>query len=233
MNEKTQICIDKIRGTDPYQRDPSGAIAGITALMWEPGTTLKIKFLEGDPNVIKKVKEKFNLWLPHANTIKFEYVDDDSADVRITFKENDGHWSWLGKEIKDNPNKEPTMNFGWDHNSEIPDDDIERVAVHEMGHTLGFIHEQSQPKAKIDWDEEKVYEFYKQNQGWDEETIFHNVLERYGEQITQYTEYDPISIMHYWFPGFLLKSGKDIPGGDKLSDLDKKFAMEKYGSKNK
>jgi len=209
MNEKTQICIDKIRGTDPYQRDSSGAIAGITALMWEPGTTLKIKFLEGDPNVIKKVKEKFNLWLPHANTIKFEYVDDDSADVRITFKENDGHWSWLGKEIKDNPNKEPTMNFGWDHNSEIPDDDIERVAVHEMGHTLGFIHEQSQPKAKIDWDEEKVYEFYKQNQDWDEETIFHNVLERYGEQITQYTEYDPISIMHYWFPGFLLKSGKD------------------------
>ena len=98
-----------------------------------------------------------------------------------------------------------------------------------MGHTLGFIHEQSQPEANIDWNEEAVYEWYLQNQNWDRDTTFHNVLERYGKQITQYTEYDPTSIMHYWIDAQLTKSGKEISGGNKLSKLDKEFAQKLYG----
>jgi serralysin len=230
MNEFINVCIDKIRSVDPYKRDSSGSIAGITQLMWEKGTTFKIKFLEGDPNVIAKVKEKFNLWLPHANTLKFEYVEDDSAHVLVTFNEKGGHWSWLGKDILNNPRKEPTMNLGWPHNRQIPDDEIERVAVHEMGHTLGFIHEQSSPKAEIGWDEEKVYEFFKRTQGWPREQIFSNVLQRYEERITQFTNFDPTSIMEYPIPGFLRKNGQDIIGGNKLSNMDKDFAKEKYGN---
>ena len=48
--------------------------------------------------------------------------------------------SW--KEILNNPEKK-TMNLGWPHDRQISDEEIERVAVHEMGHSLGFIHEQS------------------------------------------------------------------------------------------
>lgn len=196
----------------------------------EKGTTFRIKFLGGDPNLIERIKEKQKLWLEHANTLKFEYVNDDSANVSITFDQNDGHWSWLGKDILNNPDKEPTMNFGWPHDRDISDTEIERVAVHEMGHTLGFIHEQSSPKAEIGWNEEKVYAFYKENQGWDKDKTFFNVLQRYEEPITQYTNFDPISIMEYPIPGFLRQNGQDIIGGNKLSDMDKGFAKKHYGN---
>ena len=119
------------------------------------------------------------------------------------------------------------MNFGW-FDSPTEDSEIERVAVHEMGHTLGFIHEQSQPLSLVDWNEEAVYKWYKEKQNWDRDQTFHNVLERYSKQITQYSEYDPTSIMHYWISPQLLKSGIAISGGKKLSELDKKFAQQVY-----
>lgn len=169
------------------------------------------------------------MWLKHATTLKFEYVDNGNADIRVGFQEGDGHWSYLGKEIRNIPPNQRTMNFGWRHNTQIPDGEIERVAVHEIGHSLGLIHEQSQPKANIDWDEDKVYEYFERTQGWNREETFHNVLERYSNKITQYSDYDQTSIMHYSFPGFLLKSGQDITGGNKLSETDKQFAKEHWG----
>ena len=104
----------------------------------------------------ERIKEKFSLWLPYTKIIKFEYVTSGNADVRIAFiteGPDSGSWSYIGKEILNIDADKPTMNFGW-FDSTTPDEEIERTAVHEMGHTLGFIHEQSQPLANIDWDEE-------------------------------------------------------------------------------
>jgi Astacin (Peptidase family M12A) len=225
------MCIDKGDLSDVYDKKSGapGPIAVDVRFKWpEVGKTFKIKFLEGDPYVIGKVKEKFDLWLPYASRIKYEYVADGDADVRIAFNPDQGSWSYVGKEILNIPQDEPTMNYGW-FDKNTPDAEFERVSVHEMGHTLGFIHEQSQPLAEIDWDLPKVFEFFKRTNGWDEETTRHNVLERYSKKITQFTQYDPTSIMHYWFPGEILKSGKDIEGGNKLSELDKTFAKTLYG----
>jgi serralysin len=97
-----------------------------------------------------------------------------------------------------------------------------------MGHTLGFIHEQSQPLSTIKWDEEAVYAYFAK-QGWDRPTTKHNVLERYSRRITQFTQYDTTSIMHYSFPAELLQSRIAIHGGNKLSQLDKDFAKKMYG----
>jgi serralysin len=233
MDNKIHVCIDKIRSQDLYKEKsdgPPGSIAVDSRFMWpSEGKTLKIKFLEGDPDVIRKVKEKFNLWLPHAKNIKYEYVTDGRSDVRITINQDDPtSWSGIGQEILDTPQDEATMHYGWfDRNT--PDEEFERTAVHEMGHTLGFIHEMNLPALNIDWDEEKVYRWYEENQNWDRDTTYHNVFVRYSRQVTQYSEYDPISIMHYWIPAEFLKSGKEISGGNKLSQLDKEFARQLYG----
>jgi serralysin len=237
VNKQLHVCIDKIKNADIYEKrsGPPGPIAVDTTFMWpQEGKTLRVRFLEGDPSLIRKVKEKFNMWLPYATRIKFEYVTDGYAEVRIRFDHQDGRsWSGIGQEILDEdpergfPRDKQTMNLGWlDTNTD--DAEIERVACHEMGHTLGFIHEQSQPLANIDWDEEAVYAYYAE-QGWSRDDTYNNVMKRYERQITQFTQYDPTSIMHYWIPAELLKSRQAISGGNKLDELDKKFAKELYG----
>lgn len=76
--------------------------------------------MNGDPQIKEKVKEKANLWMNDAN-LKFEYVGDGEADIRIGFKEIDpvtqkpdtGSWSYLGMDALTIPKNKATMNFGW------------------------------------------------------------------------------------------------------------------------
>ena len=96
------------------------------------------------------------MWADLGIGIEFVPVDNIAdAEIRIGFLQGDGAWSYVGRDVLTFPGQqERTMNFGWDLTR---DPRHEFVAVHEIGHTLGFPHEHQNPFSGIVWDEEAVY----------------------------------------------------------------------------
>ena len=92
------------------------------------------------------------------------------------------------------------------------------------------MHEHQSPAAHIPWDSAKVYEYYRltQNPPWDRETVNRNIFAIYDGATTNYTAYDPHSIMHYAIPSSLTIGGYSTPWNPVLSTVDKDFIKRLY-----
>ena len=51
---------------------------------WQPGTVLRVTFLEGDPVVQQRVMAIAQEWSKYAN-IHFAFVNDPRAEIRVAF----------------------------------------------------------------------------------------------------------------------------------------------------
>ena len=204
-------------------------VAGVQSKFWKPGRKLRVCFLEGEKSVQHKVMELAQTWSDYAN-IEFDFGDAQNAEIRIAFQD-DGSWSAIGTDALVTeffPAGTATMNYGW----LTPDtDDAEYAAVvlHEFGHALGLIHEHQNPANKIQWNYPVVIEALKgkPNQWTDEEIAF-NMFQKYDMNQTQFTEFDPASIMLYDFPSEWTLNGMTFPRHSKLSDMDKEFIAQCY-----
>lgn len=215
---------DFIRSRNTATSKPTATI--INWPRWEIGQTIKIKFLNGETALQERVKECAKEWTLYAN-LKFEYVSaNEYADIRIGFRwKNDGSsWSVLGRNSTSysaNYQNEPSMNFGWTTlGSETT---TKREVLHEFGHALGLVHEQSNPDSNIAWNLPKVYKYYSDLMGWSKEDVDQFVLFKYNENQTNYSKYDPLSIMHYYVDPALTLNGVGVPEAKELSEIDKQF----------
>ncbi len=202
----------------------------LIAKKWVNGTKLRYFLMDGDVSTggeeqKNMVREGFEVWRRLGIGIRFEEVRDmGSAEVRIGFVEGDGAWSYVGRDIIDIPGKtERTMNFGWDLRRDPRGVD---VAVHEIGHTLGFPHEHQNPFSGLVWDEEAVYRYFGgPPNNWSRETTDWNILRKLSRNEVEGTQWDPNSIMHYAFaPGLILqpedyKNGLEPHGGLSPRDI--------------
>ncbi|MCY7759728.1 hypothetical protein [Bacillus inaquosorum] len=120
------------------------------------------------------------------------------------------------------------MNFGWLHPN-TPEVEYSRVVLHEFGHALGCIHEHQNPTAKIPCNKEAVYEYYMgPPNNWPKEIVDSNIFDRYDENTTNFTEFDPTSIMLYSIPKEHTNGGFEVVGGVTLSENDKVFIQNMY-----
>ncbi len=163
-------------------------LAGVTGKKWQNGKHLRARFLDGTSSVQQRVEDHARRWADFAN-ITVEFGTDADAEIRISFAQ-EGSWSYIGTTALAIDKAEPTMNFGW-LEEDTPDEEYERVVVHEFGHA----------KDQVD----------------------QNLFARYSKDITQYSAFDPKSIMLYPIPNEFTIGDFEVGFNTTLSDMDKSF----------
>ena len=198
----------------------------VMAKKWPNGSTLRVLFLDGDPDVQLKVVQYAQEWSKYAN-ITFDFRDAPDAEIRISFRHR-GSWSAIGTDALNVPTDRPTMNYGW-LTPGTPDDEYSRVVIHEFGHALGLIHEHQNPSGGIQWNKSVVYRYYEGPPNfWVPQQVDINLFRNYAVDQTNFTQTDPLSIMMYPIPEGFTTDGLVVGFNRILSETDKLFVSQTY-----
>lgn len=218
---RPHVCFDRIlprelfkpQATRPGRPGRTRAISPI-GKTWMNGSTLHVRFMGGNAEQRAKAQEQAAWWTAVANlTIVFD--NPNNADIRISFDPNDGAWAYIGTDARDIPLNEATMNLGFLDGG---------TSAHEWGHAIGLAHEHQNPAGGIEWNEAVVIrEMAKSPNFWDADTTRHNILKRYMADQINGTQFDPESIMLYFFPAEWTVNGVGTQANETLSATDKAF----------
>ncbi|TAH43099.1 MAG: peptidase [Betaproteobacteria bacterium] len=221
MARPPKVCFDRVLPRDMMRLQPTvpdrpGQARAITPIgkSWMNGSTLHVRFMGGTAQQKKTAQEQAKWWTDHAN-LSFVFDDAPNAEIRIAFDEDDGAWSYIGTDAKGIPVSQPTMNLGFLDGG---------TAAHEFGHAIGLAHEHQNPAGGIQWNEQAVIRAMAGPPNrWTEAQTRHNILRKYTANQINGTEFDPKSIMLYFFPAEWTTNGIATSRNDVLSALDKQF----------
>lgn len=221
MTINNRICFDRLlpRDTNRPQRtiylgEGRASAVFLFRKMWITGSTLRVRFIGGTSEQIAISKQQAQWWSDHAN-LTFSFSDDVDAEIRVSFDPNDGAWSYIGTDALDIPHNQATMNLGFFEGG---------TAAHEFGHAIGLAHEHQNPDGGIEWNETVVIRSLGgPPNNWPEQQARHNVLNKYSADQIRGSEFDPDSIMLYFFPDNWVLNGSGTKANSVLSDQDKAF----------
>ena len=220
MKSASKMCFDRILPRDLRKKQRTRMISGRQRAVspigkqWANGSTLRIRFLGGTQDQQDLVTSVAPQWVEYAN-LNFEFTDDPRSEIRVSFDENDGAWSYVGTDNSDIPLHAATLNLGWLDQG---------VILHEFGHMIALSHEHQNPDGGIIWNEaEVIADLSGPPNYWDEQTIRHNVLNKYSADQVHGTEFDDDSIMLYAFPDSWTKNMGATHENSDLSSQDERF----------
>ena len=200
--------------------------------LWDVGATILVKFLPGGSQKLRnEVMQYAKEWEQYAN-LKFKFVPDNTpkTNIRIQLTDNQTAWSVIGTNANYVDQAERTMNLDTGEGFR-PTGYMEYwhgTVVHEFGHAIGLLHEQSYPGG-VKWNKQAVYDFYaKMTPPWDKQQVDFQVLEISDVFYTNGTAYDSKSIMHYWIKKEFTLDGVGIPDNNYLSEGDKRVISAMY-----
>jgi len=207
-------------------------IAVVIARKWPAtGVRLSVSFMDNPSTALRsRILKHMNAWGEHANVLFSE--TSGVGQVRIARFDSPedvaGYWSWVGTEILEIDENEPTMNLE-SFTMNTSESEFRRVVRHEAGHTLGFDHEHMRSDIVKRIDRKKAIAFYDQDQGWSPEEVEEQVLTPLAKKSIMGTkESDPLSIMCYHLPGKIMKDGRAVTGGKDINRNDFAFAKSLY-----
>jgi hypothetical protein len=188
--------------------------------------TLRVRFMGGDRVLRDRIEKVAREWSKLAN-VHFDFGNFKMSHIRVSFAPHEGTKSAVGTECLKYPQSKATMNFSWLERTST-EDAIRRAVLHEFGHALGFLHEHQSPVAGIPWNRERVYAYFKEKDGWSRPTVDENVFTIAATNQTNYSQFDPMSIMCYPIPADLTDGRLSVKWNSELSDTDKKYARLFY-----
>ena len=189
--------IERLRTIKRVDNAPATRAVGVKDKLWQPGDTIRIKFQNADeyPDMPEKVIQYAAIWLQYAN-LHFEYVEPhEEADVKIGFNMDDRElaWSTIGTDCKQIPQDEVSLNF-YDLAEEENEEIIQGEVLRNFGHVLGLGFEHRSPDSPITFNN-KALGYYMSTYSLSIEDIENDILPYYNADQTNYTEFDPLSIM--------------------------------------
>ena len=222
---QVEICIDKKINENSINNSV------VKNKIWGNGKILKVRFLEGSPELQEKVMRYAKTWSNYGD-IKFEVVKSGYSDIRIKFNlgKKVGNWSAIGTDALAISQNEPSMNLQLTLNSS--ERSFKRLVLHEFGHALGCIHEHQHPLVDIPWNKPIVYQFYKNTEGWSKGRVEKNIFKKYSIGQTQFSQFDPLSIMIYPIPNEHTIGNWSVNFNEDLSFLDKRWIKHVYSKKS-
>ncbi len=195
------------------------------------GVRLTVSFMDSPSRALRaEILKHMNAWDKTANVVFTETRGVGQVRIARLDEPEDmaGYWSWIGTEILEIDEDEPTLNLeGFTMNTS--EAEFRRVVRHEAGHTLGFEHEHMRNALVKKIDRAKAIRFYDVDQGWTPQEVEEQVLTPLkASSIMGTTETDPHSIMCYQIPGIITKDGRSIAGGRDINKRDFAFAASIY-----
>lgn len=207
-------------------------IAVLVGRKWpDTGVRLSVSFMDSPSRELRsRILRHMNAWGETANVVFTE--TQGMGELRIARLDSPvdmaGYWSYLGTEILESPQDEPTLNLEG-FTARTTEAEFRRVVRHEAGHTLGFEHEHMRRDLVKRIDPAKAKAYFDRTEGWTPEEVEEQVLTPLAKKsIMGTTESDPLSIMCYQLPGSIMKDGKAIKGGNDINAKDFAFAASLY-----
>lgn len=188
-------------------------------------------FVDGNDLQHEKVTRVIDEWTWYANVVFHQANSAQDSNVRIRFNPDDGSWSYVGRQSDRIAITDATMNLAWlDKFSPLTANE-KAVILHEFGHVLGLLHEHQSPAhgGYAVSNVQAALDLYSRTQGWSYQQIYDQVINVYKmSDVSNFSQVDTHSIMHYPQPKELTGLDADIPYNEKLTDLDKAYMILQY-----
>ena len=202
------------------KKEPEKFRRGVYEKFWKAGSTIRIRFLEGDEATHQKVKEIAEEWAKYAN-LKFEFGTSGFSEIRISFQNTEeNNWGYSGTDALVIPSDQPTMNLAKTDR---------RSVLKTFGTAIGLLNEHQNPNANIAWNKELIYrEMMKPPKAWEKSQIDHNIFRKVSkEALSGYRDFDPHSIMMGVFEKEWV-GGVSMGPGENLTESDKALVAQIY-----